>query len=162
MSDAHTVSSDDMDPITISTAVITFAGAVVSIGKGIRKLKSLARTDADFCDLLNELEMLHVFAQQASHTVDGLGRSSDVLASSAQALERIRWDLCKTAAELDVLATDLALASSGRVDKQGQARIPKLKWQQNKKTVAELRVQCRRSRDNMALLLNMLQPSLLT
>ncbi|TLD30661.1 hypothetical protein PspLS_01801 [Pyricularia sp. CBS 133598] len=150
-----------MDPITISTAAITFAGAVGSIYKGIHKLKSLGRIDADVCDLLNELETLHLFAKQASRTVDDLSRSSDVLASSMQALERIRSDLCKTAAELDVLATDLALASNGRVDKQGQARISKLKWQQNKKNVTKLREQCCRSRNDIALLLNMLQPSLL-
>ncbi|KAL8372969.1 hypothetical protein RB599_000267 [Gaeumannomyces hyphopodioides] len=148
-----------MDPLSIATAVVTFVEVAGSVGKGIKLLRSVARSDVEFCDLLNELEILHSFMEQVVQTVSDLSRSgTGASATSLQRLERLHLELSRTADELDVLAGDLDTAS--RPNKKGVKKVPVIQWQRHKSRALALRAQCRRSREDIRAFLDVLGPSL--
>ncbi|EJT74776.1 hypothetical protein GGTG_08614 [Gaeumannomyces tritici R3-111a-1] len=148
-----------MDPLSIATAVVTFVEVAGSVGKGIRLLRSVARSDVEFCDLVNELEMLHSFMEQVVQTASDLSKSgTGAPATSLQRLEQLLFELSRTAEQLDVLAEDLMAAS--RPNKKGTKKVPVIQWQRHKGRALALRAQCRRSREDICAFLGILEPSL--
>ncbi|KAL8339732.1 hypothetical protein RB601_006035 [Gaeumannomyces tritici] len=148
-----------MEPLSIATAVVTFVEVAGSVGKGIRLLRSVARSDVEFCDLVNELEMLHSFMEQVVQTASDLSKSeTGAPATSLQRLEQLLFELSRTAEQLDVLAEDLMAAS--RPNKKGAKKVPVIQWQRHKGRALALRAQCRRSREDICAFLGILEPSL--
>lgn len=148
-----------MDPLSIATAVVTFVEVAASVGRGIRLLRSVARSNAEFCDLVAELDILHAFMEQLAQTVSDLSQSgTGASAPSLQRLEYLHLELSRTAEQLDDLAGDLAAAS--KPNKKGEKRVPIIQWQRHKSKVSTLRAQCRHSRDDVCAFLRVLEPSL--
>ncbi|TPX18491.1 uncharacterized protein E0L32_011604 [Thyridium curvatum] len=134
------------DPIPIKLPMAEVLGIIGSgialgqaaglIGKGVKLLRSIARANEEFWDLLNDLDTLKAAIDTNSSALEEIDGKDD------PNLQPILAALARSVHELNSIATRLLSKSKG-LNAQGQHRIPKLLWQKEKPAMSEHLTKCR-------------------
>lgn len=152
-----------MDPLSATASAIALLQAATAIGKGIQTIRSLGRAPAELCALLNELTTLQALTSRFEDDLNTL-KSSDNASSlnkgsdSIEALENIHQELSSTIDQLSSLVQRFAKNSKGR-NKDGQHRIPRLRWHLERENINQLRTSAQQSRDYLTAFMTSIQVS---
>jgi len=141
-----------MDPLSAIASTIAITQA---LGFGIKKLQSLANSNAEFCDLLNELSSLQGWLGQLD-ALD-LANVKTFPASAAARLHDIKTRLEVVVNDLDEIVKRLHGEKNSVATGNGKrVKVSKLSWQRNRSTVLELRDRARQCREDLVACLELL------
>lgn len=138
-----------MDPLSIIASTIAITQA---LGFGIKTLQSLANSNVEFCDLLNELSSLQEWLSQ----LDALDLSAvqSLSMDAIRRLENVKSSLQVLAGDLDEIIRGFHCGQKASVaamnDKSNiKIKISKLAWQRNRSTVIRLRERAKQCREEL-------------
>lgn len=126
-----------MDPLSIIASTIAITQA---LGFGIKTLQSLANSNVEFCDLLNDaldLSAVQSLSRDAIRRLENVKSSLQVLAGDLD--EIIRGFHCGQKASV------AAMNDKSNI----KIKISKLAWQRNRSTVIRLRERAKQCREEL-------------
>lgn len=137
-----------MDPLSIIASTIAITQV---LGFGIKTLQSLATSNVEFCDMLNELSSLQGWLSQ----LDALDLSAvqSLSMDAIRRLENVKSSLQLLASDLDEVTkafhsgqtTSLTATGTGST----KIKISKLVWQRNRSKVTRLRERAKQCREEL-------------
>ena len=149
-----------MDPLSVTASAIALLQAAAALGKGIQAIRSFRRAPAELCALLNELTTLQALSSQfegSIHTLSSTPRSGNT-ADALSALANIHQELAITIDQLDSVVQRFVKDSKG-FNKDGQRRIPRLRWHLERENITQLRNTAKRSREYLTAFMASIQLS---
>ncbi|KAK0750894.1 hypothetical protein B0T18DRAFT_58311 [Schizothecium vesticola] len=138
-----------MDPLSIIASTIAITQA---LSFGIKTLQSLANSNAEFCDMLNELSSLREWLSQLD--VLDLSAVQSFSLDAIRRLENVRSNLQLLAGDLDEIIKGFhygrttSLTTTGNISNT-KIKISKLAWQRNRNAVLRLRERAKQCREEL-------------
>lgn len=147
----------------MTASAIALLQAAATIGKGIQAIRSFGRAPAELCALLNELTTLQALSSQFESSLNGLESTLHLQSSNAaedhpSALANIHQELSTTIDQLSGVVQRFVKDSKG-FNKDGQHRIPRLRWHLERENITKLRNTAQRSREYLTAFMTSLQLS---
>lgn len=141
-----------MEPLSAAASAIAFAQATKQLVKFVRFTKSLADIPEDYHAFVKEVEDISELAEK----VDGLVAEHEAL--DWQSLNTLKKDLENVVKCLRFLSEDVQHTSKCKRPHSigNTVNISTIRWERKKSEIAKLRDSMRRTRDNLALHLQML------
>jgi len=138
-----------MDPLSIIASTIAITQV---LGFSIKTLQSLANTNVEFSDMLNELSSLQEWLSQLD--ILDLSAVQSFSLDAIRRLENVRSNLQLLAGDLDEIIKGFhrgqttSLTATGN-NNNTKIKISKLAWQRNRGTVLRLRERAKQCREEL-------------
>lgn len=138
-----------MDPLSIIASTIAITQA---LGFGIKTLQSLANSNAEFCDMLEELSSLREWLTQLD--VLDLSAVQSFSLDAIRRLDNVRSNLQLVTCDLDEIISGFHCGQTTSLtatrDKSTiKIKISKLAWHRNRNTVLRLRERAKQCREEL-------------